>query len=84
MQGLEVTDQGLQRYLTLRPVVIPHSGGRHEHKRFMKSSLNVVERLSNNMMRHGKAGGKKGNATSVVRNALDIIGLKSGKNSLLA
>jgi small subunit ribosomal protein S7 len=82
MQGIEVADPGLQRYLMLRPVVIPHSGGRHEHKKFMKSSLNVVERLANNMMRHGKAGGKKGKATGVVRNALDIIGLKTGKNPL--
>lgn len=82
MQGVEVVDPGLQRYLTLRPAVIPHTGGRHEHKRFMKSSLNVVERLANNMMRHGKAGGKKAMATSVVRNALDIVSLKTGKNPL--
>lgn len=82
MQGVEVVDPGLQRYLTLRPAVIPHTGGRHEHKRFMKSSLNVVERLANNMMRHGKAGGKKTMATSVVRNALDIVSLKTGKNPL--
>ena len=82
MQGIEVVDPGLQRYLTLKPVVIPHTGGRHEHKRFMKSSLNVVERLANNMMRHGKVGGKKGKATSVVRNALDIVSLKTGKNPL--
>lgn len=82
MQGVEVADPGLQRYLTLRPAVIPHTGGRHEHKRFMKSSLNVVERLANNMMRHGKAGGKKAMATSVVRNALDIVSLKTGKNPL--
>lgn len=82
MQDIEVGDQGLQRYLTLKPVVIPQTGGRHEHKRFMKSSINVVERLTNNMMRHGRAGGKKAKATSVVRNALDIIHLKTRKNPL--
>jgi small subunit ribosomal protein S7 len=72
----------LQRYLTLKPVVIPQTGGRHEHKRFMKSSINVVERLTNNMMRHGRAGGKKAKTTGVVRNALDIVHLKTGKNPL--
>jgi len=82
MQGVEVTDRGLQRYITLRPVLTPHTGGRHEHKRFMKSSINIVERLINNMMRHGREGGKKAKATGIVRNALEIIHLKTGKNPM--
>ena len=82
MQGMEVGDVGLQRYLALKPIVTPHTGGRHEHKRFMKSSLNIVERLVNNMMRHGKAGGKKAKANGVVRNAFDVVHLKTGKNPM--
>ena len=81
-QGLEVADRGLQRYIALRPVLTPHTGGRHEHKRFMKSSINIVERLINDMMRHGREGGKKAKATGMVRNALDVIHLKTGKNPI--
>jgi len=79
-EDIEVTDPGLEKYLSVKPVLYPHSGGRHEHKRFRKSSLNVVERLVDNMMRPGRAGGKKAKAVGVVRNALDIVSLKTGKN----
>lgn len=81
-EGIEVADRGLQRYVGLRPVLSPHTGGRHEHKRFMKSSINIVERLVNNMMRHGREGGKKAKATGIVRNALEVIHLKTGKNPI--
>jgi small subunit ribosomal protein S7 len=81
-EGLAVQDPGLKRYVSVKPVLIPHSGGRHEHQRFRKSTVNVVERLTNNMMRHGRAGGKKGRAIGIVKNAFDIINLKTGKNPL--
>jgi small subunit ribosomal protein S7 len=77
---IEVTDPGLEKYLSVTPILFPHSGGRHEHKRFRKASVNIVERLVNNMMRHGKAGGKKAKSVGIVRNALEIVGLKTGKN----
>jgi len=78
--GIEVTDPGLEKYLSVKPTLYPHSGGRHEHKRFRKSSINIVERLVNNMMRPGRSGGKKTKAIGIVRNAFDIISLKTGKN----
>ena len=81
-QGIEVADRGLQRYISLRPALTPHTGGRHEHKRFMKSSINIVERLVNNMMRHGREGGKKAKAIEMVKNALEIVHLKTGKNPI--
>jgi small subunit ribosomal protein S7 len=79
-EDIEVTDPGLEKYLSVKPILYPHSGGRHEHKRFRKSSLNIVERLVDNMMRPGRAGGKKAKAVGIVRNALQIISLKTGKN----
>jgi len=79
-EDIEVMDPGLEKYLSVKPVLYPHSGGRHEHKRFRKSQLNIVERLVDNMMRPGRAGGKKAKAVGIVRNALDIINLKTGKN----
>ena len=80
VDNIEVLDPGLEKYLSVNPILFPHSGGRHEHKRFRKSALNIVERLVNNMMRPGRVGGKKTKAISIVRNAFEIIGLKTGKN----
>jgi len=82
VEGLEVHDPGLKRYVSLKPSLTPQTGGRHEHQRFRKSGINIVERLVNNMMRHGRCGGKKAKAMAIVRNALDIVNLKTGKNPL--
>jgi len=79
-KDLKVEDPGLARCISLRPILVPHSGGRHEHRHFGKSGINIVERLVNNLMRHGKSGGKKLKAISMVKNAFDIINLKTGKN----
>ena len=79
-KGIEVKDPGLQRYISLRPVVISHSMGRHEHKRFRKANVNIVERVANNLMRPGKNSGKKAKVTNIVKNALEIVGLRTGKN----
>ncbi|MBS7645052.1 MAG: 30S ribosomal protein S7 [Candidatus Bathyarchaeia archaeon] len=80
LEGVEVKDPGLAAYISLRPALMPHSGGRHEHQRFKKSTINIVERLVNNMMRHGRCGGKKVKAINIVRNAFEIIQLKTGVN----
>ena len=77
---IEVADPGLEKYLSVKPTLYPHSGGRHEHKRFRKSAINIVERLVNNMMRPGRVGGKKTKAIGIVRNAFEIVSLKTGKN----
>jgi len=79
-KDLAVKDPGLQRYISLRPVVVPHSMGRHEHKRFRKANISIVERLANNLMRPGKNAGKKAKVTNVVKNALEIVGLRTGRN----
>ncbi len=79
-KGAEVKDLGLQRYVSLKPVVIPHSMGRHEHKRFRKANINIVERLANNLMRPGKNAGKKAKIMNVVKNAFEIVSLRTGKN----
>jgi small subunit ribosomal protein S7 len=79
-EDIEVVDPGLEKYLSVKSTLFPHSGGRHEHKRFRKSTLSIVERLVNNMMRPGRSGGKKAKAMGIVRNALEIMELKTGKN----
>ena len=77
---IKVNDIGLQRYLNLTPMVAPHSMGRHEHQRFRKATVNIVERLINNLMRPGKNSGKKAKSTNIVKQAFEIINLRTGKN----
>ena len=78
--GIEVKDLGLRRYLSLKPIYVPHSMGRHEHGRFRKADVNIVERLVNNLMRPGRIAGKKARALNVVRNAFEIIHLRTEQN----
>ncbi len=94
---VEIRDEGLKRYITLSPILIPHSGGRHEAHRFWKIRQNIVERLVNKTMRSGavkrkvsgrfirRAGGltgKKHKAYNVVKDSFDIINRKTKKNPL--
>ncbi|MEM2099100.1 MAG: 30S ribosomal protein S7 [Candidatus Bathyarchaeia archaeon] len=81
-KDIQVNDLGLQRYLNLRPMVTPHSMGRHEHQRFRKANVNIVERLINNLMRPGKNAGKKAKTTNIVKQAFEIINLRTGKNPI--
>jgi small subunit ribosomal protein S7 len=81
-KDITVVDIGLQRYLNLTPMVAPHSMGRHEHQRFRKAKVNIVERLINSLMRSGKNAGKKAKATNIVKEAFEIIDAKTGKNPI--
>jgi len=81
-EGIEVKDPGLKRYICLKPVIVPHSMGRHEHHRFAKAEVNIVERLVNQLMRPGKNAGKKARAIKFVKNAFEIIHLQTGRNPI--
>ena len=81
-EGIEVNDIGLKRYISLKSVHIPHSMGRHEHRKFRKAEVNIVERLINVLMRPGASAGKKAKAIEVVKNAFEIINLQTGKNPI--
>ena len=63
-------------------MVAPHSMGRHEHQRFRKAKVNIVERLINGLMRSGKNSGKKAKATNIVKEAFEIINLRTDKNPI--
>jgi small subunit ribosomal protein S7 len=80
--GIEVRDIGLKRYLNLEPVWLPHSGGRHEARRFRKSRLNIVERFINSLIKPGSSGGEKSRITNSVQTAFKIIHLKTGRNPI--
>jgi small subunit ribosomal protein S7 len=81
-KDVEIRDLGLKRYISLKPVVISQSMGRHEHKRFGKANVNIVERLVNNLMRPGKNAGKKAKAINIVKHAFEIIHLRTGRNPI--
>ena len=81
-KDITVVDIGLQRYLNLTPMVAPHSMGRHEHQRFRKAKVNIVERLINGLMRSGKNSGKKAKATNIVKETFEIINLRTNKNPI--
>jgi small subunit ribosomal protein S7 len=81
-KDIKVEDIGLQRYLNLTPMVVPHSMGRHEHQRFRKAKVNIVERLINNLMRPGKNAGKKAKVSNIVRETFEIINTRTGRNPI--
>jgi len=81
-EEIEVKNPGLQRYISLKPIHTPHSMGRHEHGRFHKANVNIVERFVNNLMRPGSSAGKKARAINVVRNAFEIVHLRTRQNPI--
>ncbi len=91
---ITVPDEGLKRYISLEPVYVPHTSGRFSGKQFRKSKMNIVERLTNKIMRSGQgtkkvAGryirgsgntGKKYNAIKAIKGAFEIIEKKTKEN----
>ncbi|MCD6443856.1 30S ribosomal protein S7 [Candidatus Bathyarchaeota archaeon] len=81
-EGVEVKDPSLKGYICLRPVFYARTGGRHEHRPFAKANVPIVERLANQLMRPGRNAGLKVKALNIIRNAFEIIHLKTGENPL--
>ena len=81
-EGIQVEDPGLKQYLSVKPVYVPHSMGRHEHGKFHKAKVSIVERLINNLMRPGSSAGKKSRAIVLARNAFEIIYVRTGENPI--
>ena len=53
------SDPGISRYVNLKMIGAPHTGGRHANAWFGKQDLSVTERFINNLMRSAKNSGKK-------------------------
>jgi small subunit ribosomal protein S7 len=89
---VQVSDVGLVRYITLKPGLIPHTSGRHAHKRFHKSNVPIVERFANKMMnagkrkekktRTGKNAGKKLMVLNKLRRVFEMIDYRTGLNPI--
>jgi len=90
-EQITVLDPGLKRYINLRPIIVPKTGGRNVGTQFWKSKYHVVERLINKIMVSGHKGkkhkitsghntGKGISAYQTVENAFKIIERKLNKN----
>lgn len=90
-QGIVIKDPGLRDYISLDPVFVPRSFGRHAKKRFAKSKINIVERLINKLFSPGHKGkkhwrtsefctGKSHTATKIVKKTFEIIEKQTKKN----
>ena len=76
------SDPGISRYVNLKMIGAPHTGGRHANAWFGKQDLSVTERFINNLMRSGKNSGKKQYCAKSLDAAFDRIHAKSGENPL--
>lgn len=95
-EGITINDPSLKKYLSLRPLVLPHTFARHANKPFAKAQVNIVERLANKLMRggtgekisgriirtHGKLQGKKTKVLKIIEKAFDDIAKVTGKNPI--
>jgi small subunit ribosomal protein S7 len=93
-ENIEVRDMTLENYINLRPIIIPSSCGRHEHKRFWKSNISIVERLLNRLLAPGFIGskikghkssynsGKKNKLIKSVKTAFTLIEHITGENPI--
>lgn len=85
---LTVIDPTVESYIAVQTtksrVFLPHSAGRWQMKRFRKAQCPVVERLVGSLAFHGRNTGKKIKAIRIVRQAMEIIALQTGKNPLQA
>lgn len=91
-KDIKVQDISLEKYITINTQT--HTHGRHEHKKFKKSTLNIVERFVNRLMTPGLAkrkiggrqthslSGKKIRTLKIVKNAFEIIYLRTRTNPI--
>lgn len=80
LSEVRVQDRGVEKYINLKPILVPHTDGRHSKQQFNKSDLSIVERLINKIMRKEHNTGKKQKAYKIVKDAFEIINKKTGKN----
>lgn len=79
---IEVKDPGLKRYIFFRECIIPHTCGRHAHKRFHKSNIHIIERFANKLMAPGRNAGKKILVLNALKRCFEILEIKTGSNPL--
>ncbi len=93
VDGIEVQDPGLKRYINLSPTFVPRTGARYAGNKFHKSKVFIVERLMNKLFVPGHKGkkhfktsghctGKSQTAYKIMEDCLKIIEQKLKKNPI--
>ncbi|MCQ8893370.1 MAG: 30S ribosomal protein S7 [Methanolinea sp.] len=77
---VQVTDPSLVKYISLNPVIAPHTTGKFTRQEFNKANMLIVERLINRLMQSEMNTGNKQLATRIVRDAFEMIHKKTKKN----
>tara|TARA_Y100000310_G_scaffold325841_1_gene389968 strand:- start:126 stop:719 length:594 start_codon:yes stop_codon:yes gene_type:complete len=88
---IEVKDEALKPYISVRQVMVPSGQGRHAYNRFWAPKSHIVERLINRLQVSGHQGkkhkissgyntGKTTTMYRIVKNALILVEKKTGKN----
>jgi small subunit ribosomal protein S7 len=94
MESLEIKDRSLAQVISLKPILVPHTFGRHSRKSLGKMQVNLVERLANKLMRggtgektsgkvirtRGHMQGKKLKAIKTMEQALEIVEKEAKRN----
>jgi small subunit ribosomal protein S7 len=92
---IAISDDSLRNYINLNPVIIPHSGGKHQKKGFWKTEhISIVERFINRLLSPGLLGkrikgrgasltmGKKQKILKIMFNVFSIIENKTKENPI--
>jgi len=96
VEDVQITDVSLANHITLEGRRIPHTFGRRAAGNLEKSSLNIIERLTNKVMRSGQGKrklsgkyirgrgscGKKLQAMRIVEGAFEIIERETRENPI--
>lgn len=93
VDDIKVSDRGLQKYISLKPKIVPKTGARYAGSRFHKSKVFIVERLINKIMvsghkakKHyissGRNTGKSVSAYTMVEKVLMMIEKRLKKNPI--
>jgi len=93
VEGIEVNDPGLLRYINLAPVVVPRSGGKFVGTQFKRNQMSIVERFMNKLMvpghrgkRHkissGRCVGKTQMLYASIKQSFDLIEKRTKKNPI--
>ncbi len=74
---IKVLDAGLVKYINLKPIIVPKTGGRNVKVQFWKSKNHIVERLINKLQVPGHKGKKhkftSGHCTGKATKNYDVV-----------
>lgn len=94
-EDIEIRDYSLEKYINLKKIIVPHSGGNHSHKKFWKSQkISIIERFINRLLSPGFIeskvkghkssynSGKKKKIIKSIKDAFTLIHLNTGENPI--